>query len=243
MQIKNLHTGTEPLIAHAQGRSHFTKEWYAMVGHVIPKQESINFPGLDQITIVTYIEGYMPTSLDRQLKKAGIPFIDLARHYQHDGPWTNVMKIKYLHRYLQEEASTPYILSLDVIDVLLSDDLSTLIDRFLAMDCGILYGASINCHPTDLKTAEDQEAIWKYLNAGTMLGKTADLKAFYTELDAVSGTAEIMNINNEQRLIRTLRNGWGNIKADTGCQIFQTLACTDYLYENGLLTVNGARKH
>ena len=237
MKIINLTTNTEPLFLHAQGSSHFTKEWFNIVSDVIPKQKNpIIFPDRDDITLLTFIHGHMPTSLDRQLRKGGIAFIDLAKHYEHEGSWVNTNKIKYMNKFLAE-VKTKYVLCLDAIDVLLCNDMSPMIERFLALNCDVLYGASVNSHPSYLKIVEDPKSKWKYLNCGTLLGKTEPLKEFYGVLNIEAAKNKRKTVNNEQAVIRPIKAKFPNVKADSNCDIFQTIGGCVYSYANEILTV------
>ncbi|HMO61036.1 MAG TPA: hypothetical protein PKC39_02235 [Ferruginibacter sp.] len=236
MRIINRATSTEPLFLHAQGNAHFTRDWFLIVSDVIPKQKSkIIFPDANDITIVTFIHGHMPTSLDRQLKKGGVAFTDLAKHYAHNGDWMNTYKIKYLDKFLKEVATT-YVLCLDAIDVLVCNDLSPLLERFSALNCDILYGASVNPHPSYLKTEESLTSRWKYMNCGTMLGKTEALKEFYAVLNSEAEKAT-QKVNNEQAVIRPVKEQFKNVKADTNCDIFQTIGGCRYSYSDETLIV------
>ena len=239
MKIINSILNTKPLVLHAQGISHYTDKWCGVVNSVVPNTHDIIFPDKDKITILTFTSGFMATALDRQLTNAKIDFIDLAKYYNHEGKWTNQFKIKYTARYLSE-ITTSYVLILDSIDILLSEDLTGLLDTFKTYDCDILLGASINCHPPEIKTAEKQDAIWKYLNAGTVLGRTSALKEFYTDLNYEAEKSTDTSVTNEQLLFKIVRREYDNIKCDTECKIFQTLGCCGYTYnfQDKIINVN-----
>lgn len=240
MTIQNNITDTKPLFAHCQGNYHFEEKWIDIVNEVIPNQKEIIFPDKDKITIITFVSGFMVTTLDRQLKKSGIEFIDLAQFYNHTKIWTNQFKIIYTNYYLKK-IKTPYVLSLDAIDVLACEDLAGMITRFEEMNCDILFGASINNHPHSWAKAEDSEAVFKYLNAGTMLGKTDSLIEFYAALDQEARSSKNNAVNNEQEIIKKVRTGFENVKSDTGCKIFQTLGCTDYDFKDNIITVKSKK--
>jgi hypothetical protein len=235
MQVYNETTDTLPYFVHAQGYEHSTPKWIQLVNDIVPNQkvDDIFFPDNKYITIITFVSGFMVTSLDRQLQKAGIGYIDLAKYYKHSGRWTNANKIIYTNMFM-EQIKTPYVLSLDAIDVLAASNLIGLIDTFLRMNCDILYGASCNCHPPENEYVEDATSRWKYLNAGTMLAKTEALSFFYGQLSEEALKAPIDEVNNEQALIKELRPDFDNIKADTDCQIFQTLAHTKWSYDKSI---------
>lgn len=239
MKIHNSILGTNPMFLHAQGVAHNTDQWFEVVNDVIPNQKkwAISFPDIWNITILTFVHGHMPTALDRQLIKAGIDFVNLSDYYKHSGEWNNQLKIKYTSKYL-DKVTTDYVLILDGIDVLLADDLTGLLDRFKSMKCEILLGSSINCHPADIKTAEDPDAIWKYLNAGTVLGEVEALTVFYRALEEATITSKDTSVNNEQRIFKQVRKYFKSVKCDTGCKIFQTLSCCGYQYKNGIVNIN-----
>jgi hypothetical protein len=229
MYIYNKHTTNSPLFFHAPGSCHKKQDWYDLSKKVVDEttEGSIDFPDAKDVTIITFVHGNPSFVLDEQLRKAGIGFVELVSHYGHKGHWQNHWKIKYTYRFLQE-VTTPYVLSLDAIDVLATADLTGLVDRFLKMDCDILFGATTRPHPADMRDLETELTPWKYLNAGTILGKTEALKDFFGDCDALADELNETHYNNEQRIIKTIRRNYPNAKCDVQCELFQTVGGCKY---------------
>lgn len=237
MKIINTISGTEPLFFHAQGNEHTKQQWFDLINDVIPNthEGDIIFPDAKDITIITFVHGYMATSFDRQLKKAGINYINLAEYFNHKGVWQNKYKLIYTSQYLNK-VTTPYVLISDAIDVLCSSDLSKLLEKFESFKTDILFGASRNCYPREVKVKEP-DGICNYLCAGTVIGKTIPMQYFYLELAKKAIEDKNESVNNEQGIVRTERVNFENVRADVNCEIFQSAIHFNYSYENGILTI------
>ena len=123
MKINNKKLNSSPLIVHAQGVSHKTDNWLKIVdSNQLVDKYSISS---NEITILTFASGDIDFSLVKQLDNNGINYINAV----YSKGWKNTDKIDNILNVI-DSISTPYILCLDAVDVLLSYDLSDLIDRF-----------------------------------------------------------------------------------------------------------------
>ena len=218
MIIQNKRLNTKPLIVHAQGTSHKTDKWLNIIksNHLIDKTTLSN-----DITILTFASENIDFSLVKQLDNNGIDYINAA----YSKGWKNTNKIDNILNII-DSISTPYILCLDAVDVLLSYDLSDLIDRFKSFDCDILYNASITNYPNICKDFEETESGFKYLNSGAFIGKIEYIKEFYQYIKSLGDFSEFSD--SDQFKVRLARQKY-NIKVDTECFIFQTLNGTKFV--------------
>jgi hypothetical protein len=229
----NKNLNTKPLICHAQGEEHDTKRWKQLCNNDLKVNK---LP--ENMTIVTFLFGKKTFSLKNQLDNNKIEyknFIDTKAGY-----WMNRFKIKYICDYI-DQIDTDYILCLDGIDTLLSEDLSTIVNKFLRFDTDILYNASIINYP-ELEYTEKTNSNFKYLNAGAFIGKTDSIKEFYKYIyDNFYETDDVGSVKSEQHRVRLARQNYkGKVKTrvDTGCVIFQTLSQTDYSVIDNSLIIN-----
>lgn len=243
MFIINSIKNTNPLILHQHGDLHHMYRWNRIANEIINRTNYIHIP--HDVSIITFstIDILNKSVLIKQLDKAGISYINCAEDFY--GEWQNKFKIKLLHDFLPQVKSK-YILSLDAADVLLSEDLTELITRFNKYNCKILFGASKDTFPPIDIDEHDRSTYgeWKYLNSGTMLGETAFVRDFYNDLskefDKNYGDEYD---SSDQFRIRSIYRQYSNaITFDNKCQIFQTLAKTEYdLLADTLIFIGSTR--
>lgn len=240
--------GSNPLFVHAQGRVHKTKEWHDIVKekHLINKKPS------DKISFLTFIKGDIDFCLPKQLEQSNITYLNAVNN-DSDEVWVNKNKIKYISESIQK-IKTEYVVCLDAIDVLCSEDLSDLIDRFKKFDADILYNASRINYPAFLKLEnkawvqiekeyyiDDTTSPYRFLNAGAFIGKTKSVKRFYDYLlNEIDKGYYKSNDKSEQFRVRFGRKNYDQkekIKIDTDCIIFQTLNLSEFYYKDELLIV------
>lgn len=153
MKIYNKRLNSNPLIVHAQGESHKTDKWLSIVdSNQLVKNLS------NEITLLTFAAGDMDFSLIKQLDASGVDFVNAV--YINTENWKNTDKMKLIIESI-ENIKTPYILCLDAIDVLCSDDLSDLLSRFKSFDCDILYNASVINYPNICNDIEETESTYE----------------------------------------------------------------------------------
>lgn len=232
MKIYNKRLNSNPLIVHAQGESHKTDKWLSIVdSNQLVKNLS------DEITLLTFASGDIDFSLIKQLDASGVDFVNAV--YINTENWKNTDKIINILKAI-ENIETPYILCLDAIDVLCSDDLSDLLSRFKSFDCDILYNASIINYPNICKDFEDTETNFKFLNAGAFIGNVEAIKNFYQYIIETSLEVNFSGFkNSEQIRVRSARESYSKntIKVDTDCIIFQTLNGAKFILLNDTLVV------
>lgn len=243
MQIFNPFTNTNPLLVHAPGFDHTMPQWLQLVNTILPatKVGAIAAPDPSELTIVTFVHGAPSYVADEQMRLAGIPFVELSGYFQHVGPWLNSFKILYTYDFLKK-VRTPYVLTIDAMDILLAENLHEIVPRFRRMNCDVLFGASVRPHPRDMLDVEPSETIWKYLNAGSVIGKTQQMLEFYGACAEMAKNTPETNYNNEQRIVKTVRRDFRNVKCDVDCEIFQTVGGFDYFLHGNTLRIDNIRQ-
>jgi len=239
MKIRNKKLNSEPLFAHAQGLVHETQEWKDIVltNQLVNKETLSN-----DVTILTFVQGDKDFSLINQLNASGISYINaIPANIKF---WKNTAKIKYIIPAL-DDITTPYVLCLDALDILCTDDLSELLPRFLEFNCDIVYNASKLNYPPICKDEEESESYspFKFLNAGAFIGKVEAIKEFYQHVFDTQLFAEFKGYDNSEQIrVRFGRRHYSKkntIKVDTECKIFQTLnkAQFEFDFENSIMNI------
>lgn len=153
-----------------------------------------------------------------------------------------------------EHLDTEWALVLDSRDVLLCGPLDPIFERFATYakpqggpvmpwrSIKVLFGATKNNHPAvtiDKLRDRDWLGEFKYLNAGTVLGRTADLLTFYR--CAAEIQEQVDNPwDSEQFLVRhTFARHTDTVGFDWRCSIFQTFGRVDVFEDDdGLVTIS-----
>jgi len=167
--------------------------------------------------------------LIKQLENNNIPYINKVPKDLNHRDWYNLKKIPIILESLKE-TDKEYSLFLDARDVIIMKDFDGMIDLFLTKNKKIMFGASINNFPYDTKADDflDRNIMgtYKYLNSGTIFGKTTDLISYFEYLDSVKTTV-INPVRDDQFLIRyTLEKFKDIVGYNYECDLFQTFGFT-----------------
>ena len=98
---------------------------------------------------------------------------------------------RYMHRILKEgKITTPKILYMDCWDLVLQGTMEEIFEKHNANNCDITISAERNCFPNDLKDEFDkmapENATYKYLNCGVIVGNTEALLIMLEDMDAAN---------------------------------------------------------
>ncbi|MDB5071550.1 MAG: hypothetical protein JWM87_2661 [Candidatus Eremiobacteraeota bacterium] len=185
-------------------------------------------PGL---TIVTYNNRPQEALLETCMRHLGYGgLVVLGRDVR---TWSWRCKISLVHDYLRSGAcTTPYILCLDGDDVLVIDDPTVLIDRFLATNSEVVFCGtrgnqppSPECWDFENGVAEYADPVHRHLNAGCYLGRTPYVAARLAEILAAMDAGEPWCYDggkvDDQLAWRHLhRRLYPEIKVDAACRLF-----------------------
>ena len=227
MKFINARKSTKPLILHFNGGN--KKKITDKLLNLIIYPAKIKKPqDLSIITFATY-DIIDKSPLIKQLKENNINFFNICDYYSIE-KWNNIKKIELLYNFLKDNfyIKTKYLIVLDSLDILLSEDFENIIDLFKISNKKILYGSTINRWP-DVIIEDENDLVnlgsHKYLNAGTVIAET---KYF---IDFISLCKKNINYNenlweSEQYEIRKNYINYDKniIGYDHECNISQTLS-------------------
>ena len=214
------HNGTEFCVAHFQGKC---QSQFPHILDEINRQE-ISFP--EDVEIVTVTNHPENAILVEQLNRFNIDFINKVPQGCY---WTNLKKIGYIIAGLYEVKSQ-YALILDASDVLLTQDVIHIVDKFHLLNKPLIFGATKNNHPDlliDKIHDRDFRGNFRYLNAGTCFGPADVCLRFYSRANEVLQNNVIYNpLKSEQLIIRhTFKEATDFVDFDYQCILFQTFGC------------------
>lgn len=226
MKILN-YKGEEFYIAHFQG--------WGLADYILSKHRGIpdfllNIPisniDIDNIQIITIatINELDNMVLIKQLEYNNLPYINDGLHEDISNGWFHIKKIPIILKSLKV-TNKEYSLYLDARDVIIIKDFDNFLKLFISKNIKIMFGATINNFPNvkfDDFIDRSKYGRYKYLNAGTIFGKTSDLISYFEYLENIKN--DIPNINkDDQYLIRyTLKDFNDDIGINYECDLFQT---------------------
>lgn len=92
-------------------------------------------------------------------------------------------KINLVKNFLTTISDDDNVLFVDGYDVLINDDLPTIVQRYLGFECDVLFAAEKTCWPD--KSLEDmfpsQGTEYRFLNSGLYIGKAKALKVLFND--------------------------------------------------------------
>lgn len=165
----------------------------------------------------------------QQCRKANIPITNcVPDSYDRTQEWYMPNKIKFIIQEL-EKTEQEIVLFLDGYDVLLTH-LDDIVQRFKEQKYRILFNPSCNNYPKvtiDLVYGRQNRGLYRYFNAGCVIGYTKDLLKFYKECEQYLSIKNPMN--SEQYVIRFAYSNYSADKeqnfigVDNRCDIFQSM--------------------
>lgn len=131
-------------------------------------------------------------------------------------------KLTLMRQYLTNLNSDDIVLFVDGYDVIINDDLNTIVERFKGFNCRVLFAAEKTCWP-DKSIAHlfDSHTDYKYLNSGTYIGYVTDILALTSDC---IGNSEDDQLFLQKKYIEYSRDNKNIIKLDNENYIFQCLA-------------------
>lgn len=199
MKIHNIE-GYTPNVLHFHGMN---REQLQGTFNMIVKKHVVN-PNYDinELCIISTWTDEDKCTVLRQAKKSGFNIINCIPHdYDKNQKWYMPNKIKFFINNLKN-IDQDIVLFVDGYDVLFTD-LSNIVERFKSQKYRVLFGPSCNNYPDvdiDSISNRHQMGLYRYFNAGCVIGYTKDLLKFYNEaLEFI----DIENpLNSEQYVLR-----------------------------------------
>lgn len=91
------------------------------------------------------------------------------------------MKINLVKKYLEKTSDNDIILFCDGYDVVINDNLSTIVERFIGFECDVLVAAEKQCWPDkSLAPNFSSHTDYKYPNSGLYIGYARSLKKLFS---------------------------------------------------------------
>ena len=222
MRILNAY-GEDFLIAHFQGGC--AVSFNPLL--IDFSKRDITLPG--NISVVTMCNVPRKSMLIKQLDRNGIAYLNDAD--TDDEWWSNTDKIKYITSALPK-VKTEFVLVLDASDVLFANSPGHIFDLFCVYDKKLVFGATKVNHPKqniDRIRDRDWRGDFRYFNAGTAFGYTADARRFYGLVRDIHESGRIRNPDESEQLI--VRHAFAEctdwVDFDWKCSMFQTFGNTD----------------
>ena len=174
--------------------------------------------------------------LEQSAKRHGITYLNLGRGVEWGGGTMEGQggghKINLVRSHIQTLPDEDTVLFVDGYDVLFTDNIHSIKERFDGFDCDILFAAEKSCwpEPTIAPQFPMTPTPYKYLNSGVYMGKVARLNHFFSEI--------VANDQDDQLWIqkRFLGANGLNVKLDHEGYIFQ---CDDEVSYDGQQISNG----
>jgi GR25 family glycosyltransferase involved in LPS biosynthesis len=89
-------------------------------------------------------------------------------------------KINLVKKYILDKSDTDIVLFCDGYDVIINDDLPTIVERFLGFECNVLIAAEKTCWPDEkISGFFESETQYKYPNSGLYIGYVKQLKELF----------------------------------------------------------------
>ena len=132
-------------------------------------------------------------------------------------------KLNLVYNYIINIPDECIVMFVDGYDVIVNDNLDTIISRFKSFECDILFAAEKTCWPEPNLANQfpHSDTEYKYLNSGCYIGYAGDLKQIIRRVDNRIDDQEFLQ---NQFLEQVNHKNEINIKLDTENYIFQCMA-------------------
>lgn len=234
MRIKNKITNTDPCVLHAYGASHVGPEWDKLKD--LSYGVDISIP--NDITVISFFFGGKSFVLRDQLESQFIPFINAST--PDITLWQDRQKIRLISNVIKK-VKTKYVLILDGIDVLLAENIDTIVSKFISMDCKLLYNACVYSHPLSYNIddilGDKSLGVFSLLNTGAFIGEASFVDLFYKDVMTIYDDVTMPVPHTDGIRVGIKYKNYPEIKIDHNCEIFQTLLGLEYNIEEKELIV------
>jgi len=131
-------------------------------------------------------------------------------------------KLTLVREYLSSLNPDDIVLFVDGYDVIINDDLDTIVSRFKSFDCQVLFAAEKACWP-DQSIAHlfQSHTDYKYLNSGAYIGYVSSILALTSDYIDNSEDDQLFL---QKKYIEISRDNKSTIKLDNENYVFQCLA-------------------
>ncbi|MBI4485357.1 MAG: hypothetical protein HY655_05045 [Acidobacteria bacterium] len=225
--IHNWLFDTYPMLVHAAGKSEQLPLWPSIVRAA--ERWRVDTRLDPNLTVITFNNGgslnqpYKRLGLfEESLRRSGVD--EIAVLGQAVTEWKHNLKINLLLEYLNTAAVKDYVLVADSADVILTNDIEPLVERFKAFGCRAVFNAERRHYPGDLPPFDEQVASGEYfpcLNSGIWVADTSfarELADYCARL-----TVEKHKKCDQTRYKTAYRQFYPAIRVDHRCRLFQNI--------------------
>lgn len=196
------------------------KIWHELVRVRGSSSQSLKKPS--DLTIITFNNTKEKMLLEQRLDASNTEYVLLGKEVEK---WTNPHKIELLKDYLPF-VKTEFVLVLDCCDVVISSDLSNIINDFKTFNCNVLYNASSVIYPAEKHYSAIEETIcddfFNHLNSGCFIGYKDYCLDLYTEAHKFEDEITKEHHYSDQIRLKALYvKRYPEIKIDSKSKIFQ----------------------
>lgn len=229
--IHNAKFGTNPVLVHASGRMEHLPLWPSLLE---ASKTWRTWSSVDpRLSIVTFNNGRGESSAGKRLGlfEESLRASDIEDFTVLGGAadeWRNAMKIRLLLDFLDSGRARDYVLMADSADVLLCNDLSSVVPAFQSFGCGALFNGERRHWPSFIPPFEEETApaeYFQFLNSGVWIAEAA----FARELTAycVDLKVEKYAKSDQLRYKIAYRHFFPAVRIDHRCTLFQNINCVD----------------
>jgi hypothetical protein len=162
--------------------------------------------------------------IETSSKTKGIELINLGEGVEWkggnmSGPGGG-QKINLVKEYLKNNTTADIVLFCDGHDVIINDDLTTIVERFKGFECDILFAAEKVCWPDSsiASTFPESPTAYRYLNSGVYIGYRESILPF---IDHYIEDSEDDQLFLQKLYLNSLHDDKYTIKLDYENYIFQ----------------------
>lgn len=218
-QIHNKKYNTFPLIAHNPSSEVAQYPIWGKLQEIKNKKNYCEMP--QDLTIVTWNNLQNKGILEQQLENLNISYVCLGKGLE----WTsNRLKPKLLIEEIKN-IKTTYLLALDCFDVLITDHLIDIINRFKQKNTKLLFNATCHVWPDVSEHRAIESKIcnngpFQFFNSGCFIGETNYINWFLNQIVF----DDLKHDYSDQYLLRQLYHKYyPEVQIDWDCQIFQII--------------------
>lgn len=232
--VENIQSKEMPVIHHCP-EDQPEKIWYKLVDLVLKNKNRINKP--KDLTIITFNNTNKKMLLEKNLDLLKFDYLVFGKEFK---VWENPHKIKILKEELPK-IKTNFVLVLDAEDVVISNNIYNLLEKFKNENCKILYNASSCRYPNEDKYSSQElkieKSLFRHINSGCFLGNTDYCCSLYQEaFDFEDEVTKKHNYSDQIKIKKFYIEKYPEIKIDSKCKIFQiwntrcaNISCKDIL--------------
>lgn len=217
--IKNIFSNQNPIVHHCP-ENNPEKIWKDMVKLSLKNNFDLNKP--KDLSIITFNNTNKKMILEKNLDLLKSDYFVLGKNIK---TWKNTLKISLLKEFLLK-IKTNFVLVLDAEDVIISNEISKIIEKFKKFNCKVLYNASSCIYPNEnFYSSLEKNMVKKlfcHLNSGCFIGYTGYCQKLYSDIFSYEDNITKKHYYSDQIKVKKFyTERHPEIQIDSECKIFQ----------------------